>query len=66
MNLPQLFGYGLLALIALYIAYLITMEVFALIWLLIKLFVGLTLLVVIIRFLNKKGFFAYFTNKSDF
>ncbi len=55
----QLIGYGALAIVALYLAYMVSTTVVLLFWFLIKaLFYGI-FLAVIVWFLHKKGFFDF-------
>jgi len=53
-------GYGILALIGLYLAYIVSVSLIGLFWFIIKIFVFGSLLILIIIFLHRKGFFDMF------
>jgi len=63
MSNHNIIGYSILALIALYLAYVISTNIIWLLWLLIKLTVYSTLLVGILWFLYKNGFFEFLNKK---
>lgn len=54
--------YGVLSLIALYLIYIITTSVIWLFWMLITILIYSGLLIAVIWFLNKQGFFELFTS----
>jgi len=59
MTPQQYIGYGALAIIALYLAYVVSTSLISLFVVLIKIFIYGILLGVIIWFLHKKGFFEF-------
>jgi len=63
MSNHNIIGYSILAIIAVYLAYVISTNIIWLLWLLIKLTVYSTLLVGILWFLYKNGFFEFLKKK---
>jgi len=63
MSNHNIIGYSILAIIALYLAYVISTNIIWLLWLLIKLIVYSILLVGILWFLYKNGFFKFLQKK---
>lgn len=59
MNIFQFLGYGILAIIALYLAYIIFLSLVSLLWFLIKVVILAALLITIVWFLSKQGFFKF-------
>lgn len=59
MNIFQFLGYGTLAIIVLYLAYLLFLSVVALLWFLIKVVFWIALLITIVWFLLKPGVFKF-------
>lgn len=62
LNIFQYISYGVLSLIALYLIYMITTSVIWLFWMLITILVYGGLLIAVIWFLHKQGFFDLFSS----
>jgi len=61
----QLISYTILAIIALYIAYIVAINLIGILWIFIKVIVYGTLLTIIVWFLYQNGFFSFLKRWID-